>query len=176
MNRLSKFIYVTVLLILMCKLVNNETSLKDPPNVVFESSDQTDSLEISDLSKEAATDRKEDEQMKIQVQAGEMIIVYELNSSNAAKALYAQLPLTLEVENFSTNEKVFYPPQELPTEKTPTADAKKGTLAYYAPWGDVVMFYEGFGTGSGLYELGEVVFGKDNIEKLSGTIVITIAE
>jgi hypothetical protein len=31
------------------------------------------------------------------------------------------------------------------------ADARTGTLAYYAPWGDVVMFYKEFGTASGLY-------------------------
>lgn len=56
---------------------------------------------------------EENKPMKIQVQAGEHVIVYALNNSRAAKALYAQLPLRTTVENFSTNEKVFYPPQKL---------------------------------------------------------------
>ena len=84
---------------------------------------------------------EENKPMKIQVQAGEHVIVYALNNSRAAKELYAQLPLRTTVENFSTNEKVFYPPQKLSIAGAPFVDAQKGTLAYYAPWGDVVMFY-----------------------------------
>ena len=34
--------------------------------------------------------------------------------------------------SFSTNEKVFYPPQELDTANTPLAEGGAGTLAYYA--------------------------------------------
>ena len=41
--------------------------------------------------------------------------VYELNNSQAAAELYDQLPLTLEVEDYSTNEKIFYPPEALDT-------------------------------------------------------------
>ena len=59
---------------------------------------------------------------------------------------------------------------------TPVANADKGTLAYYAPWADVVMFYDYFGTGNSLYELGEVVSGKENIENLQGTIIVEVVE
>lgn len=113
--------------------------------------------------------------MKIQVSDAQNIIVYELNDSKAAKGLWAQLPLTLEVENFSTNEKVFYPPNQLSID-APLADAQKGTLCYYAPWGDVVMFYDNFGKGSSLYELGKAISGKSEIEKLSGLINVTRIE
>ena len=56
------------------------------------------------------------------------------------------------------------------------ADARKGTLAYYAPWENVVIFYEDFGKGSELYMLGEVISGKEYIENMSGTIEITIVD
>ena len=115
-------------------------------------------------------------QMKIRVKAGETAIDYVLNDSQAARDLYEQLPLTLEVENFSTNEKVFYPPEELDVRDAPMADAGLGTLAYYAPWGDVVMFYDAFGRGSGLYELGEAASGEEKIETLSGTIEVSAIE
>lgn len=114
--------------------------------------------------------------MKIQVQSGELVIVYALNDSQAAQDLYAQLPLTLEVKDFSTNEKTFYPPQKLNVSDAPMANADKGSLCYYAPWADVVMFYDHFGEGSSLYALGEVVSGKDDIEKLTGTIAVTAIE
>lgn len=129
--------------------------------------------EAEQSSPEISTTIQEDIQMKISITANGNTIVYGLNDSQAAKDLYAQLPLTLEVENFSTNEKVFYPPDKLSTRNTPMADAENGTLAYYAPWGDVVMFYEHFGKGSSLYELGEVISGKDLIGTLSGTIEVS---
>lgn len=103
-----------------------------------------------------------------------MVIVYALNDSQAAKELYEQLPLTVEVENFSTNEKIFYPPKALDITGAPPADGSQG-LCYYAPWGDVVMFYDHFGQGGGLYALGEVVSGEEDIERLSGTIEVTAA-
>lgn len=115
----------------------------------------------------------EAEVMRIKVASKEYEIVFELNESQAAKDLYAQLPLNLEVKDFSTNEKTFYPPEELRVNDTPMANAEKGSLCYYSPWADVVMFYDDFGQGSSLYALGKVVSGKDDIEKLTGMIEIT---
>lgn len=114
--------------------------------------------------------------MNIVVKSSEAEIVFALNDSPAASALAAQLPLTLEVQPFSSNEQTFYPPQALDVTDTPAiTSAQAGTLAYYAPWQDVVMFYEGFTGGSGgLYELGTVVSGGDAIRGLSGTITISL--
>jgi hypothetical protein len=111
--------------------------------------------------------------MKIHVKANGNTVVFELNDSTAAKALYAQLPLSITVENYSNNEKIFYPPEKLNTTDTPLADScQVGTLAYYAPWEDVVMFYGSFGSASGLYELGHAISGSEHIQGLSGTIEI----
>ena len=98
--------------------------------------------------------------------------VFKLNNSTAARELIAQLPLAIKVENYSHNEKIFYPPKKLNTNSTPSANAKAGTLAYYAPWGNVVMFFKDFGSASGLYELGQAVSGSDHIQGMSGTIRI----
>lgn len=114
--------------------------------------------------------------MRISVHAHGNITLYELNDSPAAKALYEQLPLTLEAKPYGDNEMIFYPPNKLPTGHTPLANAKAGTLAYYAPWGDVVMFYKDFGSASGLYELGHAVSGTQHIRQLSGTVTIEKAD
>lgn len=111
--------------------------------------------------------------MRIMVSSNENTMVFELNDSQAARDLYAQLPLSIGVEDYGGNEKIFYPPKELNTTDTPLAkDVKAGTLAYYAPWGDVVMFYGNFGSAAGLYELGQILSGSEHIEGLSGTIRI----
>lgn len=102
--------------------------------------------------------------------------VYELNDSAAADALYAQLPLTLPVEDFSTNEKVFYPPDALDATDTPLASGGAGTLAYYAPWGDVVLFYDEYSGNPSLYELGRIVSGGELVSSFSGEITVEAVE
>lgn len=110
--------------------------------------------------------------MHIQVTSNSHTTVFKLNNSTAAKALYDQLPMFIEVEDYGKKEKIFYPPKKLDTSNTPSTDAKAGTLAYYAPWGDVVMFYKPFGSVSGLYELGQAVSGSEYIHEMTGKIHI----
>lgn len=111
--------------------------------------------------------------MKIRVTSGSTSVVFALNDTQAAQELFTQLPLTVDVENFSTNEKIFYPKTKLDITGATEAYAKKGSLCYYAPWGNVVMFYAHFGQGTRLYSLGEAIEGVDNIEKLRGKITIS---
>ena len=79
-------------------------------------------MEVSDM-----------EQRQISVQFGGYTVIYELNDGTAAASLYEQLPITVEVEDYSTNEKIFYPDQALDTSGAPLAAAGAGTLAYYEP-------------------------------------------
>lgn len=115
--------------------------------------------------------------MQIQVRGNGHTIVFELNNSPASRSLYSQLPLTLEVEDYGSNEKIFYPPDELEIGDTPlTEGGGEGGLAYFAPWGDVIMYYDSFGPYSGLYDLGAAVSGGEWIEELSGEVLIELAE
>lgn len=111
--------------------------------------------------------------MRICVRSNGYEVVFELNDSAAAKSLYAQLPLTIAVENYSNNEKIFYPPQKLDTENAVDADPVVGSLAYFSPWDNVVMYYGGASPYPGLYALGEAISGAENIKNLSGDIEIT---
>lgn len=116
---------------------------------------------------------KDDKTMQLTVSADGKSIVFELNDSQAAKDLYAQLPLSVDAEDFGGKEKIYYPPKKLNTSDAPLVKgARPGTLAYYEPWGDVVMFYGSFGSAPGLYELGHAVQGIEHIRALHGTIRI----
>lgn len=112
---------------------------------------------------------------QLSVTWGDNQVIYVLNDSPAAVSLLEQLPLTIEVEDYSTNEKIFYPPQELDISDTPTASASSGagTLAYYAPWGDVVMFYGDYNENPSLFELGQIISGEELVSQMGGTITIT---
>jgi len=114
--------------------------------------------------------------MRISVKNDQYEIIYTLNDSTAARELTAQLPLTLEAEPFSNNEITFYPPQKLNTEGTPLSSGAAGSLSYYAPWGDVVMFYAPCDSNGSLYEIGSIVSGIENVSSLTGTVTISIVE
>ena len=133
--------------------------------------------EIQKWAGEIAGESEEGTELqRISVQFGENTVVYELNDSPAAASLCEQLPITVEVEDYSTNEKIFYPEQGLDTTDTPTAEGGAGTLAYYSPWGDVVMFYNDYDANPSLFELGQAVSGTELIGEMKGTIVIDLAD
>ena len=110
---------------------------------------------------------------RIQIIANGQTIIFELNDSQAARDLVAQLPLDIDVENYGSNEKIVSPPRKLNTTGTALAkNVRPGTLCYYAPWANVVMFYGSFGSAPGLYELGRAVQGGEHIRALSGGLRI----
>ena len=116
------------------------------------------------------------EQRRVSVEFGDGAVLFDLNDSSAADSLWGMLPLTVQVEDYSTNEKIFYPEQELDTSDAPLAEGEAGTLAYYQPWGDVVFFYGGYSPNPSLFELGQAVEGAGLIGEMSGTITIEAVE
>ena len=134
-----------------------------------------DSGSARQIEESKQIDETDDKKM-ISISSEDVQIIYELNDSTAAKQLYDQLPLLVEVDDFSTNEKIFYPTEELDPEDAPLAVGGMGVLAYYAPWGDVVMFYDDYSENGSLFELGQIVSGGELVSEMSGTIAIDIAE
>ena len=112
----------------------------------------------------------------IYVKGNNGTVVFELNNSKAADDLWKQLPIETEVGNFSNNEKIFYPEKGLDTSDAPLAEGGEGTLAYYRPWGNVVMFYGNFSPNTSLYGLGRAVGVSELISALSGAVSIVNAE
>ncbi len=126
-------------------------------------------------NEEGADGEKEQEknEKRILVSDGTNEIIFQLNDSSAAESLYQMLPLTTEVENYSNNEKIFYPSEKLDVSNVSEGSGGIGILAYFSPWGDVVMYYDAFDAYSGLYLLGEAVSGAEKIQNLTGNITIT---
>lgn len=63
-------------------------------------------------------------------------------------------------------EKVSDLPKRLATSGAPPgADPQVGDIAYYAPWGNLAIYYRDFEYSSGLVKLGHIDSG---IEKLAG--------
>ena len=89
--------------------------------------------------------------------------VAELNGSPSAESLWAMLPV----------ERIAYTEKELSAEGAPescTPDA--GTLALYAPWGNLSVFYKPFRESRGLVPLGRFVEGADKVSTLGEAVRI----
>lgn len=163
----------------------------EPDHIVEESdnipespaSDEAGQTEVTGGQEEEAgqpetdmeTESIEEEVMKIKVTKEDYVIVFTLNDTSAAISLYEQLPLIVNVENYSNNEKIFYA-DKLDCTNVIEGDCPVGTLAYFSPWGNVVMYYGPASQYPGLYILGEAVEGAENISNLTGEITITKAE
>ena len=94
----------------------SELSSSDAEQSSEVQSESVEPYESSSVTKDAEDVKNTTRQ--ISVQFGNSTVIYELNDSAAADSLYEQLPLTIEVEDYSTNEKIFYPPQTLDTDNT----------------------------------------------------------
>ena len=119
---------------------------------------------------------KEETEMQIKVTDGTHEVIFALNDTPAARSLYIQLPLELEVSNYGGNEKIFYTPEQLDGSDAIETGGEAGGLAYFSPWGNVVMYYGSFSRYPGLYVLGEAVSGAEQISQLSGTIQVAVNE
>lgn len=140
-----------------------------------EGEEQRAAIEKKEGAAAAESEVQNEEVMLIQVQGNGHTVVFELNDSAASRSLYNQLPFRIEVENYSSNEKIFYPPEKLEIGETPLTDGgEEGGLAYFASWGNVIMYYGNFGPYSGLYELGTATSGSQWIRELSGELLISV--
>jgi hypothetical protein len=96
-----------------------------------------------------------------------------LNDSPAAGDFAELLPLALDLEDFHQTERIADLPRGLSTSGAPEPRAPKaGDLTYYAPWGNLALFYrDGDSANADLLILGHIDADAD---LLSGADRITI--
>lgn len=114
------------------------------------------------------------ETMKIRMTMAGQIITASLEESDSARDFFAMLPLTLPLEDYAETEKIAYLPGKLTTQTAPEGiDPQVGDIAYYAPWGNLAIYYRDFGYSSGLIRLGRITSGLDALTaQPSGTLTI----
>ena len=97
-----------------------------------------------------------------------------LGGGASARAFRALLPLTVELTDFNATEKIADLPKRLATEgEPPGVDPEPGDLAYYAPWGNLAIFYKDFTYSRGLVRLGRLDRIPDAFRK-SAPVKVTI--
>lgn len=103
--------------------------------------------------------------MRIEIEVEGATIAAILEDSPAGRDFAALLPLTLTLDDYHATEKISDLPRRLSIEGAPAGfDPLPGDLAYYAPWGNLAVFYKDFGYSPGLVKLGAIVAGADALQ------------
>ena len=133
-----------------------------------------------DFSASAETDTEEIQeettmQMTMTVDGQEISVT--LLDNPTARALWEQLPLTLEFEDFNGTEKITYPPEELSQEGAPGSyDPDAGDVTVYGPWGNIAIFYEDYGDSAGLIPVGHIDSGLDVLRGQTGNFTAALEQ
>jgi hypothetical protein len=95
--------------------------------------------------------------MKIRIKIVEKVVTATLTGSEAARDFVSLLPLTLTLEDYNKTEKISDLPKRLSAKGAPAgSDPSVGDIAYYAPWGNLAIFYRDFSYSAGLVILGKI--------------------
>lgn len=98
--------------------------------------------------------------MKIRFTIDGKTIDATLLDNETARDFLSLLPTTLTLEDYVATEKIAYLPKKLSTSGAPPGvDPSIGDITYYAPWGNLAIFYKDFGYANGLIKLGRLESG-----------------
>ena len=80
-----------------------------------------------------------------------------IDDNAAGRDFGSLLPLTLTLTDYHSTEKISDLPRALSTEAAPNGiTPSPGDLTYFAPWGNLALFYNDFTYSDGLVHLGRL--------------------
>jgi hypothetical protein len=131
--------------------------------------------DATDAATQAAARGISDQQvstMKIRIDLEGTAITATLVDNETSRDFVFLPPLSLTLTDYAGTEKISDLPRRLSTEGAPDgSDPLVGDIAYYAPWGNLAIFYRDFGYSRGLVQLGKIDSG---LEVLSGSDPLTV--
>ena len=126
------------------------------------------------LQNEGENVSMENARIKLTVNENNEVYV-RLDDNVASRDFLEMLPLTLTFEDYNNTEKIATLPSELNVDGLPSGYTPKvGDFSYYAPWGNISVFYKDFRYSNSLYKLGTIESGADVFENLNGDFTVTI--
>lgn len=94
---------------------------------------------------------------EIRITIGRNEIFATLDDSASARDFLSLLPLSLTLEDYAKTEKVSDLPRRLSIDGAPDGyKPSAGDITYYAPWGNLAIFYRDFRYSPGLVGLGNI--------------------
>jgi hypothetical protein len=107
-----------------------------------------------------ATSSQKASVMKISIEIDGRVVTGTLDDSAAANDFASLLPLMLSMKDYASTEKISDLPRRLSPQGAPAGlDPSVGDITYYAPWGNLAIFYGDADYARGLIKLGKIDSG-----------------
>lgn len=115
-------------------------------------------------SKEAAVSKIQ-KVYKIQIELDGAVISATLDDNPTVRDFIARLPLIVALKDYASTEKVGFLPDKLSTQNAPPGSTPVvGDISYYAPWGNLAIYYQDFAYSPGLVRLGRISSGIEHLK------------
>jgi hypothetical protein len=112
--------------------------------------------------------------MKIRIDVAGTVIAATLHDNETSRDFVSLLPLTLTLTDYAATEKVSDLPRRLSKCGAPSgSEPSVGDVSYYAPWGNLALFYRGAPYAEGLVRLGRIDGDVDALRR-TGSLSATI--
>ena len=112
---------------------------------------------------------------QVRLSVGNKKAVVVLDDNPASRDFLSMLPLTLTFEDYNGTEKIGSLPRKLKAQDAPTScDPDVGSFTYYAPWGNLAIFYRDFRHSNGLVPLGRVESGMEVLADMRDGVSIRL--
>ena len=123
------------------------------------------------------SDKKMSTNKRIKLSFDNEELYVKLENNNSTQDFLKLLPLTIKFEDYNNTEKIAMLDTKLDTTDTPSGyDPQIGDFAYYAPWGNLSVFYKDFRYSNSLIKLGTFENGIDKMKNIVDGTEIKIEE
>ncbi|WP_251028130.1 MULTISPECIES: cyclophilin-like fold protein [unclassified Bacillus (in: firmicutes)] len=164
--------FLAVMLLISCTNMQRNTTTTETEVDLNETSRTSSPVSEKKNLKKQKEGVKE---MKIKLTVGQDEYTASLNDSKTASDFIDLLPMTLTLEDYAGTEKISDLPKRLSTTGSPEGTAASiGDITYYAPWGNLAIFYRDFGFAKGLIKLGRIESGTEKLANNHGDFKVKI--
>lgn len=118
---------------------------------------------------------EETEESKVRISWEDKEVIIAVENNKTAADFLSMLPMTAVFEDYNNTEKIMYPERELiKDEEAAGCQPKAGTLALYAPWGNLAVFYKDWSYSRDLIPIGEIESGLEELTSMTGDFTVDI--
>lgn len=153
----------------------------DETNVADTANENSNAKIVNELDEQNSQDSSIDnggaimEDVKIKLMFNNEEVIVNMYDNPTSRDFLTKLPLTITLEDYAGTEKISYLSKKLSTEEAPSgSDPSIGDFAYYAPWGNLAIYYKDFGYSNGLIKLGKIESGLENLETMKENFTVYI--
>ncbi|MCB9641423.1 MAG: hypothetical protein H6727_21185 [Myxococcales bacterium] len=149
--------------------IDGGEAVKEIPNKPETNTSDAGEENANDASSKPETSNAD---VRIRLSFGGKKVIVKLHDNPTSKDFLSLLPLTVTLSDYVQTEKIAHLPRKLSTKDAPSGfDPSVGDVTYYAPWGNLAIFYKDFGYAAGLVSLGVIESGLQELSALNGTTV-----